>query len=173
MTTRIPNLLFLSAMLLLSAAHGYCADDSLFDPRTARRLNPNEVSFFGPLSGKFRYDSTMVHAAQIAEARAHAHSTSRCWRYVKDALIAANAIGTRPKTEFAKEAGGDLQNNYGFKRLSVSDPYKAPLGSVLVYGGRGAGHVEIRTPEGFVSDFTSLKPSPRPLLGIYVKPRDS
>jgi hypothetical protein len=31
--------------------------------------------------------------------------------------------------------------------------------------------VEFRTRLGFVSDFVSLKPSPRPLIGIYVKPR--
>ena len=30
-----------------------------------------------------------------------------------------------------------------------------PLGSVLVYGGKGAGHVELRTAKGFVSDFAS------------------
>ena len=45
-----------------------------------------------------------------------------------------------------------------------------PVGSVLVYGGRGAGHVEIRTDDGFVSDFKSNKPSKRPLIGVYIKP---
>ena len=45
-----------------------------------------------------------------------------------------------------------------------------PVGSVLVYGGRGAGHVEIRTEGGFVSDFVSRTPSERPLVGVYVKP---
>jgi hypothetical protein len=59
---------------------------------------------------------------------------------------------------------------YGFKKLSVRDPYKAPVGSVLVYGARkAAGHVEIRTKDGFVSDFRSKTPSPRPLLGVYTK----
>ena len=47
-------------------------------------------------------------------------------------------------------------NNYGFKKLPVSNPYEAPVGSVLVYGAkRAAGHVEIRTETGFVSDFRS------------------
>jgi len=52
----------------------------------------------------------------------------------------------------------------------VSDPYAAPMGAVLVYGAsKAAGHVEIRTKDGFVSDFKSKVPSPRPLLGVYAK----
>jgi hypothetical protein len=40
----------------------------------------------------------------------------------------------------------------------------------LVYGsGRGPGHVEIRTVNGFVSDFRTPTPSHRPLIGIYAK----
>jgi len=39
-----------------------------------------------------------------------------------------------------------------------------------VYGARkAAGHVEIRTVDGFVSDFKSSVPSPRPLVGVYTK----
>ncbi len=173
MTKRIRLTFLLGAILCTMVSKGVCAEESLYDPHTARKLNPEEMSFFGPQSGRFRYDSTMLHAAQIAAARAHVHSTSRCWRYVKDALLAANVVPTRPKTEYAKEAGSELQNSFGFKKLAVNDPYRAPLGSVLVYGGRGAGHVEIRTAAGFVSDFTSPKPSARPLLGVYVKPRAS
>jgi hypothetical protein len=61
-------------------------------------------------------------------------------------------------------------SSYGFKKLPVSDPYAAPLGAVLVYGAsKAAGHVEIRTKDGFVSDFKSKVPSPRPLLGVYAK----
>jgi hypothetical protein len=57
-----------------------------------------------------------------------------------------------------------------FKKLSVRDPYKAPVGSVLVYNNKkGAGHVEIRTKSGFASDFRSKIPSPRPLIGVYTK----
>jgi hypothetical protein len=52
----------------------------------------------------------------------------------------------------------------------VSDPYQAPVGAVLVYGAkRAAGHVEIRTENGFVSDFRSKTPSRRPLLGVFAK----
>ncbi len=111
-----------------------------------------------------------MQAATIAQERAHAHSRSRCWHYVKEALLASGAIDSRPKTALAKDAAQDLVSNYGFKKLLVSDPFAAPVGSVLVYGAnRAAGHVEIRTREGFVSDFRSRTPSPRPLLGVYAK----
>ena len=115
-------------------------------------------------------DSRMMQAATIAQERAHAHSRSRCWHYVKDALLASGVIDSRPKTELARDAASDLVSNYGFKRLAVSDPFSAPVGSVLVYGtARSVGHVELRTREGFVSDFRSKTPSRRPLLGVYAK----
>ena len=147
------------------------ADNSLFDSQNARKLDSTEVKAFGPKAGKFRYDSTMLNAARIAADRAHAHSQSSCWRYVKQALLAAKTIDSYPKTAYAKQAAAELTNDYGFKKLAISDPFQAPLGSVLVYGGRGAGHVEIRTQEGFVSDFATPRPSKRPLIGVYVKPR--
>ena len=115
-------------------------------------------------------DSRMMQAATIAQERAHAHSRSRCWHYVKDALLASGVIDSRPKTELARDAASELVNNYGFKRLSVTDPFSAPVGSVLVYGtARSVGHVELRTKEGFVSDFRSPTPSKRPLMGVYAK----
>jgi len=115
-------------------------------------------------------DSKLMQAATIAEERAHAHSRSRCWHYVKDALLASGAIDSRPKTELARDAAQELVSNYGFKRLSVNDPFSAPVGSVLVYGtSRTVGHVELRTRDGFVSDFRSKTPSRRPLLGVYAK----
>ncbi len=111
-----------------------------------------------------------MRAATIAQERARAHSRSMCWHYVKEALLAAGVIDSRPKTEYAKEAAAELVNVYGFKKLAVRDPYAAPVGSVLVYGSRrAAGHVEIRTRDGFVSDFRSKTPSRRPLLGVYAK----
>jgi hypothetical protein len=115
-------------------------------------------------------DGRLMQAASIAEERAHAHSRSRCWHYVKEALLASGVIESRPKTELARDAAQELVSNYGFKRLSVSDPFAAPLGSVLVYGtSRSVGHVEFRTRDGFVSDFRSKTPSRRPLLGVYAK----
>src|SRR5947208_5564199 len=124
-----------------------------------------------PLATTDRHlDPKLTRAATIAQERAHAHSRSMCWHYVKEALLASGVIDSRPKSELAKDAAQDLVSNYGFKKLPVGDPFAAPVGSVLVYGAnRAAGHVEIRTREGFVSDFNSKTPSPRPLLGVYAK----
>jgi hypothetical protein len=117
-----------------------------------------------------RIDSRLVQAATLAQERAHAHSRSRCWHYVKDALLASGAIDSRPKTDLARDAASELVNNYGFKKLLITDPFAAPVGSVLVYGtARSVGHVELRTKDGFVSDFRSPTPSKRPLMGVYAK----
>ena len=115
-------------------------------------------------------NSKLTRAATIAEERAHAHSREQCWHYVKEALLASGAVSSYPKTVNAKDAAKELVSNYGFKKLPVHDPYKAPVGSVLVYNNKkGAGHVEIRTKHGFASDFRSKIPSPRPLIGVYTK----
>jgi hypothetical protein len=115
-------------------------------------------------------DPKLTRAATIAQERAHAHSRSMCWHAVKEALLASGVIDSRPKSEYARDAAQDLVSNYGFKKLSVRDPFAAPIGSVLVYGtSRSVGHVEIRTKDGFVSDFRSPTPSHRPLIGVYAK----
>jgi hypothetical protein len=123
-----------------------------------------------PFRNDSKIDPKLRRAATIAEERARAHSLSKCWHYVKEALVAAGVVKSRPQTPLAKQAGQELVNNYGFKKLPVTDPYQAPVGSVLVYGAKcAAGHVEIRTPDGFVSDFRSKTPSRRPLLGVFAK----
>lgn len=117
-----------------------------------------------------RLDKRLLRAATIAQERAHAHSRSRCWHYVKEALLAAGIVNSRPKTVNAKDAGDELVHSYGFRKLPIHDPYQAPVGAVLVYGARrAAGHVELRTRSGFVSDFRSRTPSKRRLIGIYAK----
>ena len=163
--------LIFAALALLAPGAQAASKGSLYNSKTARKVDASKLALFGPQAGKFKYDKRMIHAAEIATARARARSTSRCWRYVKDALLAAKIVETRPTTGYAKQAAAELTANYGFRRIRERNPYKAPIGSVLVYGGKGAGHVEFRTRRGFVSDFVSLKPSPRPLIGIYVKPR--
>lgn len=126
--------------------------------------------YTGKLKGLPHLDPKLTRAATIAEERANAHSKSRCWRYVKQALLASGAVNSYPQTALARQAGDELVNRYGFTRLAVRDPYQAPIGSVLVYGsGRAAGHVEIRTARGFVSDFRASTPSRRPLIGVYAK----
>jgi hypothetical protein len=123
-----------------------------------------------PFASDSKIDPKLRRAATIAEERAHAHSLSRCWHYVKEALVAAGVVRSRPATLLAKQAGQELVNSYGFKKLPVSNPYEAPVGAVLVYGASSAaGHVEIRTEDGFVSDFRSKTPSRRPLIGVFAK----
>jgi hypothetical protein len=116
-----------------------------------------------------RLNPSLARAATIAQERAYVHSKKLCWRYVKQALVAAGAVSSYPKTPIAKQAGDELVRDYGFKKLPVQDPYAAPIGAVLVYGGKGAGHVEIRDKDGFVSDFRATKPSKRKLIGVYAK----
>ena len=158
-----------TVVLHLTAA---AAEDSLLDRSTARSLSPDEVAMFGPQAGKYRYDNRMINAAKIAQSRANKHSTKLCWRYVKTALLSAGAVDSYPKSVFAKQAAEELPRDFGFRKIRCRDPYRAPIGSVLVYGGRDAGHVEIRTLRGYASDFVSPTPyDKRPLVGIFVKPR--
>jgi hypothetical protein len=155
---------------LLSIAAVSSAEDSLLDKTKVRELTPMEQPSFGPKSHGLRYDPRMIRAAEIARERAHPRMTWHCWAYVKDALVAANVIPTRPTSAWAREAGVELTRSYGFKRLSTRNPWDAPVGAVIVYGGQDAGHVELRTETGFASDFISAEPYPRPVLGIYIKP---
>lgn len=117
-----------------------------------------------------RFDERMVEAVRLAERSARSRSINRCWRYVKRALKKADLVECYPQTALAKHAAVELPERYGFERLDVNDPFEAPVGAILVYGGRGAGHVEFRSETGFVSDHASRKPSPRPLIGVFVKP---
>src|SRR5205823_1487467 len=123
-----------------------------------------------PSGDDSKIDPKLRRAATIAEERARAHSLSKCWHYVKEALVAAGVVKSRPQTLLAKQAGQELVKDYGFKKLPVTNPYEAPVGAVLVYDAkRAAGHVEIRTENGFVSDFRSKTPSRRPLIGVFAK----
>ncbi|HJX98064.1 MAG TPA: hypothetical protein VJ281_04245 [Chthoniobacterales bacterium] len=116
-----------------------------------------------------RLDPKLTRAATLAEERSHAESQKQCWHYVKHALFSAGVIDSYPKTAYAAEAGDELMQSYGFKRLPIRDPYKAPIGAVLVYGNRNHGHVEIRTKDGFVSDYHSKNCCFYPLLAVYGK----
>ena len=167
--------LFLSCILALSnlQAAGLSKSETRFVYVDAHgKVQTTEVisHYTGKLKDLPNIDPKLARAATIAEERAHAHSQRNCWRYVKQALLASGAVDSYPKTPLARQAGDELVNSYGFTRLAVRDPYQAPIGSVLVYGsGRAAGHVEIRTARGFVSDFRAATPSHRPLIGVYAK----
>jgi hypothetical protein len=160
--------LWFIATLLMDATASAKEAKLTYDPMSTTYATKFHFDY-GPKSKIVRIDERMIEAAEIAVLNAYSHSTKRCWRAVKNALVQANVIDTRPTSRYAKQAGDELQNKFGFKKLAVNDPFDAPVGSVLVYGGHGAGHVEIRTLEGFVSDFTTTQPARRPLLGVYVR----
>ena len=126
-----------------------------------------------PQPPRARYDSRidphLIKAARIADARAFPHSRLRCWQYVKNALLDAGAVTAYPATNYAVQAGAELTNHFGFTRLAIHDPYRAPIGSVLVYSGGGAGHVELRTERGFASDYHSIWRCRYKLIGVYAK----
>src|SRR6266576_6232484 len=63
-------------------------------------------------------DPKLRRAATIAEERARAHSLSKCWRFVKEALVAAGVVKSRPQTTLAKQAGQELVKNCGSKTPS-------------------------------------------------------
>ena len=117
----------------------------------------------------YHCDRRMILASEIAVARARPQKTWHCWRYVKDALLDAGVVSRRPTSPWAKEAGDELCEKFGFKKIPVKNPLNAPVGAVIVYGGPDAGHVELRTATGFASDFVSRTPYPRPLIGVFVK----
>ena len=175
---RLPTLpLFLGiCVFALSSAHadGLSKSETRFIYLDANgKVQSAQIisGYTGKMTHPFPHlDPSLARAATIAEERAHAHSRSRCWRYVKEALLASGAVDSYPQTALARQAGDELVQRYGFKRLAMRDPYQAPVGAVLVYGSRRvAGHVEIRTAHGFVSDFRTPTPSRRPLIGIYAK----
>ncbi len=118
-----------------------------------------------------RIDPHLVKAARIADSHAFPHSHARCWQFVKNALLEAGAIASRPSTNYACEAGSELTSRFGFVRLSIHDPYRAPVGALLVYkgGNAGAGHVEFRTENGFASDYHSHWACRYRLIGVYAK----
>jgi len=118
-----------------------------------------------------RLDPRLRRAATIAQERANARSKARCWQYVKQALVASGVIKSYPKTNYASQAGEELVRDFGFRKLAVHDQYAAPIGSVLVFGqgSHSAGHVEIRTKTGFVSDYWTGNRCKYPLLAVYGK----
>ncbi len=142
---------------------------TIVSPIAASTLQKEPDFYFLPKLKPLRYDNRMLEAAEIATLSAHKYSHRHCWRAVKNALFEANLVASRPTSKYAKQAGEELEQKFDFKKLELTDPFEAPIGSILVYGGNGAGHVEIRTLEGFVSDFVSPHPSNRPLLGVYVR----
>ena len=116
-----------------------------------------------------RLDPKLRKAASIAQERANARSKSRCWQYVKTALVESGVIDSYPRSNYATQAGDELVSRYGFKTLPIHDQFAAPIGSVLVFGHGTQGHVVIRTRNGFVSDYWTKNRCKYPLVAVYGK----
>jgi len=142
---------------------------SFFDVLFGRKAEAKTAAARAP---EAQMDERMLEAVRVAERSARRRSINRCWRFVKRALQEAELVECYPQTALAKEAAVELPERYGFKQIEVDTPHDAPVGAVIVYGGRGAGHVELRSKTGFVSDHASRKPSPRPMIGVFIKPLD-
>lgn len=153
-------------LLTVPALH---ADGSSASQAAVCDIPSHPFALFGQHTTRITYDSRMIRASKIAVSRAYSKPTLRCWHFVKDALLDAGVVAKRPESSWAKEAGEELCSKFGFRKLPVTDPKDAPEGAVIVYGGADAGHVEMRTDSGYVSDFISPTPYPRPLIGVYVK----
>lgn len=167
--TMFRSRILLVFIFITTADFAVGAEKSLYEGKSARQPNALEQERLGPASKGLRYDARMLRAVKLAQDRARERTTWHCWAYVKNALVAANVVSSRPTTPYARQAGEELERHFGFKKIRESDPRRAPIGAVVVYGGGDAGHVEMRTERGFVSDFFSTTPYPRPVLGIYVK----
>jgi hypothetical protein len=138
---------------------------------------------------------TSLKAADYAQAHADNRSQGRCYRYVKQALQGSGAVTDYIPGRAAKEAGPELVRR-GYVDIlkdpdaNIHSPYDAPAGSVLVYAPTADakdnnaqyGHIEIRTPNGFASDYyrpkartgpvsNGLSGSGRRLIGVYVNPQ--
>lgn len=136
-----------------------------------------------------------IKAADLAASRAAGRASGgKCYAWVKTALQQSGAVKDYMPGVAAKDAGPALEQR-GFTNIlnqpgaNIRSPYDAPKGAVLVYGAApGAtdknakyGHIEIRTANGFASDYASanartgpasngLEGRGRVLIGVYVKP---
>ena len=94
-------------------------------------------------------------------------STGYCYRAVKNHLCAAGYIDSSEKLWGwqAKNAGPELESIW-FKK--VSSPW---IWDVIVYAGGQHGHIEIKTANGYASDyFSKTSPWNRTVIGIYRPP---
>jgi hypothetical protein len=100
-------------------------------------------------------------------------TTGKCLKAVRIAIQKAKGMPLKGDVLYAKDFGPVLVQKYGAKKLSISCPKKAPVGAIIVYGPwhksrSHAGHVEIKTKKGYVSDHISAAPYPGPVKGIYL-----
>jgi hypothetical protein len=92
---------------------------------------------------------------------------------VRIAIQKSKGMPLKGDVIYAKDFAPVLVEKYKAKRLPVKDPKKAPVGAVIVYAPwkksrNRAGHVEIKTRIGYVSDHISKNPYPGPVIGIFL-----
>jgi hypothetical protein len=93
--------------------NGMVTSVPLVDSSSKRKLSKATLAKIDPsLSPK------LAQAATIAEERANARSKSKCWRYVKQALLASGAVDSYPKTALAKEAGAGAGERLRFRETT-------------------------------------------------------
>ena len=66
------NLLRFAILAAFTTVSCIAADsaESRFKPSKARKLTPEQAKLFGPGAAKYRYDATMIRAAELAARRA-------------------------------------------------------------------------------------------------------
>jgi len=113
----------------------------------------------------------MEGAIDYALKHAHKKSISRCLKFVKHSLFANKLINPYDACDLAKDYGPYLIKN-GFENILETRPgtniANAPIGAIIVYhpvdklvyqGKPIAGHIEIKTKVGYVSDYICPGPT--------------
>lgn len=124
----------------------------------------NEIVFYGDknLNGPLAV-RRLRKGDKISDIEKENVSIASCYKYVKIALQAAGFVDVYLAGIPAKEAGAQLAK-YGFVNLldkpdhKMDSPHDAPVGAVIVYDvtdNSKYGHIEIRIPDGFASDYKS------------------
>ena len=111
--------------------------------------------FYMQAYNKIYHNDTKAHIKK-GQKRQNGQPGGLCARYVRtflDKMGCANLGGIGPAKGYVKP----LQNS-GFTLLKTKKPCEAPIGAVIVYGGLGNGHIEIKTPMGYLSDYLSRGP---------------
>jgi hypothetical protein len=169
----------------------------IYGARSQRQLSQaaNDLESYAAANGNLE----AIAMRQVCKNGRCRESTYDCGAFVRTALEKAGLTrrgqGSLDKTGrspgYAKDFGTGLKQN-GFKNLCGSgvragsatcdrSPASAPVGSVLIYDttgcGHPAGHVEIKTSRGYVSDYFSTTARTgggtvgrcRRLIGVWVK----
>jgi hypothetical protein len=143
--------------------------------------DPNNKWANDPVVSRYSNSATTKKMISSALANRKSHSTKKCYRYVKRALVAAGAVTSYPPGVNAKQGVRDLiSQNDSLRRAGkptwvnmlddpkyrsmIKNPGDAPKGAVLIFrnGRPEPGDAAIKTDNGpnggFVNDFYSTRP---------------